>query len=400
MRCGARDHSYAKVLTRFFHALSLCQTVNLFDDDDEVVGPAAPPTAVSPTAVGQAAAAAAPSTRGTGNDRAHALVFIDDDVDEEPRGGGGGAVAAAGGWAFGGAGREEEEDAPPRKRHAGHGAAGRAHGAAAAAGDGGAGGAGGAPSPAPPRAFSPASQPAPPRVHRGRPDWTQTGPRAARRNFRNAEELGLNAPLVVLGMRSGALSETHTFFDAGHGLIVEFPFAPSPPQIEARGAARVFHARSAFLSWVQGTTESNVAFPFSLQVMRAVSAALATNEALAAAQHAAAAVAAALAAAAASLGAPVPPAALPRLPHPLRALLAESPTGCGKTLALLAPLLAHQARVGLRGAPEAVPRVFVVTRTLAQLDHVMKEMRRLVYAPLATHLGGACVSAACDLRCG
>ena len=65
----------------------------------------------------------------------------------------------------------------------------------------------------------------------------------------------------------------------------------------------------------------------------------------------------------------------------------ESPTGTGKTLALLTAVLSFQADVAAKKL--AVPPViFFVSRTKNQLDSVARELRRTPYRPLTTLLAG------------
>ena len=72
-----------------------------------------------------------------------------------------------------------------------------------------------------------------------------------------------------------------------------------------------------------------------------------------------------------------------------RHALLESPTGTGKTLALLATVLATQWARKEAAAAAGHPyhqRMIYVSRTHAQLDQVTRELKRLPYRPMMTLL--------------
>ena len=66
-------------------------------------------------------------------------------------------------------------------------------------------------------------------------------------------------------------------------------------------------------------------------------------------------------------------------------VIVEAPTGTGKTIACLTPLLHYQAQqFELYGVidPARPPRIIYVARTLSQLDNTMKEIASMPYAAL------------------
>jgi Rad3-related DNA helicase len=68
---------------------------------------------------------------------------------------------------------------------------------------------------------------------------------------------------------------------------------------------------------------------------------------------------------------------------PPKHALVEAPTGTGKTMAIATTLLACQAQLGEQLGthhPGGVPRVIMVSRTHAQLEHMARELRDLPYA--------------------
>jgi Rad3-related DNA helicase len=67
--------------------------------------------------------------------------------------------------------------------------------------------------------------------------------------------------------------------------------------------------------------------------------------------------------------------------------LLESPTGTGKSLALLASALAYQSHIAESLSPEVPPiRIWYTSRTHTQLRQLVSELKRLPYTPRMTIL--------------